>query len=149
MFSAAFSYFLSCFQLPSHIFSHVFSYTGTEDESFDYLEDFLTLKSTLPLADRIALGHDLDDMILGCTWQGYECSAKYVACHDVRNTSLKIQFLLLVNVFLCLFNFLVSFIISTTTCTVTATRSTRVVDSRCFERAKRDLYLVPTSSLSP
>ena len=56
-----------------------YSYSGTEDAEFDFLEDFLTIMSTLPRADRKQLGHRLEDTFIGCTWQGKECSARSVA----------------------------------------------------------------------
>ena len=52
------------------------SYEGTEDTEYDYLEDFLTLMSVIPEADKVALGHQLENMFIGCTWQGKECTAR-------------------------------------------------------------------------
>ena len=49
-----------------------------EATEFSMIQSFLQLSAQLPLAKRRKIGHQLDTMMLSCTWNGRPCSPRCV-----------------------------------------------------------------------
>ena len=46
------------------------------DEEFSFAEDVMSLTSELTRKERIAVGHNLTSMLIGCTFMGMKCKAR-------------------------------------------------------------------------